>query len=64
MRLSDLKQPRLTESRIRIRHHRRSPYERVFSAMVYCLKHRDDEAAAAALSPVLKALDEEERDRR
>lgn len=60
MRTADIPGPRLDDSRARIRRHRRTPYEHVFSAMVYCLKHGDDEAAAL-LSRWLVLLDEEER---
>jgi hypothetical protein len=59
VRLSDLPRPRLDDSRLRIRRHHKTPYEIVFDALVYCLKHQDDEAAAL-LSPVLKVLDDEE----
>jgi len=59
MRLSDLKHPRLADSRLRIRRHRKTPYEIVFHATIYQLKHGDYEAAAL-LSPLLKLLDEED----
>lgn len=36
---------RLNESRMRLRHHARTPYERVFSAMVDALKRGDYETA-------------------
>lgn len=48
----------LDSSRMRIRHHQKDAYEYVFHAMVYCLKHGDDEAAAL-LSRWLVLLDEE-----
>lgn len=35
----------LDSSQMRIRHCPRTPYERVFSAMVYCLRNQDEEAA-------------------
>lgn len=43
--LGTVSTPRLNESRMRIRHCPRTPYERVFSAMVYCLKRGDYESA-------------------
>lgn len=46
----------LSESRMRIRHHQKDPYEYVFGASIYCLKHGDDEAARL-LSAHLNCVD-------
>jgi hypothetical protein len=45
MNVNQLKYPRLDFSRDRIRDHQRDAYEHVFSALIYCLKRGDYEAA-------------------
>jgi hypothetical protein len=61
MRTSDLKQPRPTESRIRIGHHRPDAYERVFRQFIAALKAGDEPLVLEIREELRRLVKDEDR---
>jgi hypothetical protein len=61
MRTSDLKRPRLAESRIRIRHHRPDAYELVFRQFIAALKAGDQPLALELREELRRLVKDEDR---
>jgi hypothetical protein len=55
------KQPRLTESRIRLRHHRPDAYERVFRQFIAALKAGDQPLALELREELRRLVKDEDR---